>query len=415
MVALVTGGGLGLNLGSGSVLGGAGVGGSAAFGRQSDRVYVNAANGNLVVQTRDELLAGRGPDAQGLRTYNSLGAFTDDNGDNWQPGLIRKVWLNSGTVNTLGSVVYRRDEDGSEAAFFWDTSANTYFGYQGGGARDALSYDAGSGHWTFVDGASRVTEVYASNGRLLSTTDANGQSLSFAYNGAGLLASVTTAAGEATFYDYNASNQLTQLRTLSKSSEAAGLDRTLTRVRYGYDASNRLSTVTVDLSPEDNSITDGRVFTSTYTYDGASKRIASITQSDGAKLSFTYDASQRIQTVTDALGGVTTFGYDSANRATTVTDALGQASTYRYDANGQLLSVSAPAVNGVVSTVSYTYDASGNVTRVTDAEGRAVVMDYDGAGNVVRQTDAAGSGAAPVKAGSSARTEASVALSVTAL
>ena len=70
MVAVVTGGGLGLNLGSGSVLGGAGVGGAAAFGRQSDRVYVNAASGNLVVQTRDELLMGRGLDAAGNLSLN---------------------------------------------------------------------------------------------------------------------------------------------------------------------------------------------------------------------------------------------------------------------------------------------------------------------------------------------------------
>jgi YD repeat-containing protein len=388
MVAVVTGGGLGLNLGSGSVLGGAGVGGAASFGRQSDRVYVNAASGNLVVQGRDELLVGRGPDAAGLRTYNSLGAFTDDNGDNWQPGLVRKVWLNSGTVNTPGSVVYRRDEDGSEAAFFWDSGLNKYVGYQGGGSADSLSYDGTN--WTFVDGTSRTVEVYAgSTGRLLSQTDASGNTLSFSYNGAGLLASVTTPSGEVTYYDYSGT-QLTQLRTVSKSSEGAGLDRTLTRVRYGYDTSNRLQSVTVDLSPEDNSIVDGRVFTTTYTYDGTSKRIASITQSDGAKLSFAYYGDGRIQNATDALGGVTTFAYDSANRATTVTDPLGQASVYRYDVNGQLLSVSAPAVGGVVGTINYQYDSIGNVTRITDAEGRAVVMDYDGPGNVIRQTDAAG-------------------------
>jgi YD repeat-containing protein len=389
MVAVVTGGSLGLNLGSGTVLGGAGVGGSASFGRQSDSVYVNAASGNLVIQTRDELLTGRGLDVAGLRTYNSLGTYVDDNGDNWQAGLVRKVWLGGGTVNAAGSYAYRRDEDGSEATFSWNAGLGRYVSTDGGGAADSLSYDGTN--WTFVDGTSRTVEVYAgSTGRLLSSTDADGNSLSFAYNGAGLLASVTTPAGEITYYDYNGSNQLTQLRTVSKSSDSAGLDRTLTRVRYSYDASNRLATVTVDLSPEDNSVSDGRVFTTAYTYDGASKRVASITQSDGAKLSFTYDGSGRVQTVTDALGGVTTFGYDTGNRATTVTDALNQVTTYRYDANSQLLSVSAPAVGGVVSTISYQYDGTGNVTRITDAEGRAVVMDYDGAGNVVRQTDAAG-------------------------
>jgi len=135
MVAVVTGSGLGLNASSALVLGNAGLGGTASFGRQSDRVYVNASNGNLVIQQRDEFLAGRGPDALGLRTYNSLGAFTDDNGDNWQPGLARQVWLASGSVNTPGSVVRRRDEDGNEAAFSWNSSLSRYIGSEGAGAR----------------------------------------------------------------------------------------------------------------------------------------------------------------------------------------------------------------------------------------------------------------------------------------
>ena len=33
-----------------------------------------------------------------------------------------------------------------------------------------------------------------------------------------------------------------------------------TRVRYEYDASNRLSKITIDLSPGDNSIVDGKIF-----------------------------------------------------------------------------------------------------------------------------------------------------------
>ncbi|MCE4538229.1 hypothetical protein LXT12_13305 [Pelomonas sp. P7] len=177
MVAVVTGGGLGLNLGSASVLGGAGIAGAASFGRQSDRIYVNAASGNLVVQVRDELLVGRGGDAAGLRTYNSLGSFIDDNGDNWLPGLVRKVWLSSGTANAAGSVAMRRDEDGSEAVFNWDGASGRYVSTNGAGAYDSLSFDAGSGNWTFVDGTSRTVEVYAnSTGRLLSATDADGNS-----------------------------------------------------------------------------------------------------------------------------------------------------------------------------------------------------------------------------------------------
>ena len=50
----------------------------------------------------------------------------------------------------------------------------------------------------------------------------------------------------------------------------------MTRTRYGYDGYNRLTTVTVDLTPEDHSVADGNSYVTTYTYHGSSKLVASI-------------------------------------------------------------------------------------------------------------------------------------------
>ena len=89
MVAVVAGNSLGLELTSLAVLGRQqGAWGTAAQGRSGEQVYVNAATGNLVVQRRDAVLAGIGPDAGALRTYNSLGQLNDDNADNWLPGVV---------------------------------------------------------------------------------------------------------------------------------------------------------------------------------------------------------------------------------------------------------------------------------------------------------------------------------------
>ena len=60
MVALVAGNSLGLNLTSLATLGARGVAGNAALGRGTDRVIVNVANGNLVIQNQDDALAGPG-------------------------------------------------------------------------------------------------------------------------------------------------------------------------------------------------------------------------------------------------------------------------------------------------------------------------------------------------------------------
>src|SRR5437016_3592823 len=102
MVAVVTGNGLGLTNGSLKVLGSGGAVGSPTQGQSGEQVYLNAANGNLVIQDRDEVLAGVGPDVALVRTYNSQGLWDGDNGDNWRLGVYRQVYNLTGTVNTAG-------------------------------------------------------------------------------------------------------------------------------------------------------------------------------------------------------------------------------------------------------------------------------------------------------------------------
>lgn len=62
MVAVVAGNGFGILRSSAAVVGGAGQLGTAQMGRGNDRVYANAANGNLTVDRTDEVLTGVGAD-----------------------------------------------------------------------------------------------------------------------------------------------------------------------------------------------------------------------------------------------------------------------------------------------------------------------------------------------------------------
>ena len=61
------------------------------LGQGSNRAVVNAANGNLVLQSQDAQLAGRGTDLFALRTYNSLGTPTDGDEDGWRWGYEQTV------------------------------------------------------------------------------------------------------------------------------------------------------------------------------------------------------------------------------------------------------------------------------------------------------------------------------------
>ncbi|HEY0825393.1 MAG TPA: hypothetical protein VGD76_16515, partial [Ramlibacter sp.] len=263
----------GLNLSSGELLGAAGLHGNPLEGRNGQGVYVNLGNGLLVVQNRDDLLVARGQDAAALRTYNSSGVVNDDNGDNWGSGVVSlRV---SGVVNAAGSTVQRVDGDGSAATYTWDAARSLYVTTEGAGAHDTIAYVTADAQFEWRDGSSGTTQRFEGGGlyRLLSSRDTSGNALAYAYGAGGFLASVSTASGETTFYDYSGSN-LTQVRTV-----AGGV--TTTTVRYGYDTSSRLVTVSVDLTPGDHSVADGKAYVTSYAYEGTSKRIASITQSQG--------------------------------------------------------------------------------------------------------------------------------------
>lgn len=253
MVAIVAGQSLGLGQTSARTLGSGGVLGNPAAGYLGSSFFVNAASGNVVIQNQDEILTGVGQDMVLSRTYNSLGLLDDDNGDNWRESSQRTVAGLTGTVNTAGSTITRTDWDGSRQVFTWDAAKSAYVYKDPAGSFDKLTYSAGSNQWTWTDGDSRVTELYdnVNGGRIVSSLDADGKGQAFTYTGS-QLTRITDSNGEYVSLTWSGTN-LTQLSTYKS-------DNTLlvSRVRYGYDGSNRLTTVTVDLSPSDNTIADGK-------------------------------------------------------------------------------------------------------------------------------------------------------------
>src|SRR6185312_3440834 len=138
--------------------------------------------------------------------------------------------------------------------------------------------------------------------------DTSGNTLIYNYTGS-LLTSVADQSGETTFLDYSG-NLLQDIRDVHSDGTAS------TRVRYDYDSGGRLWHVTVDLSPDDNSIADGKVYQTTYTYDGTSTRVTGVSQTDGSQLTIQYvqvGAVYKVASVTDALGRQTTFNYQAGS------------------------------------------------------------------------------------------------------
>jgi hypothetical protein len=230
MVAIVGGNSLGLNLSSLANLGPLQTGGLATQGRQSDKTFVNAATGNLIIQAADTRLVGVGLDTTALRTYNSQGAFDFDNNDRWQGAIYKSIV--AGPIGTL----LRTDSDGSSSTY--SLSGGVYISTIGlDSASDTISLVGGQYKWT--DGASGRTETYQSSGSglILSSSDARGNTLTYTYNG-DLLTKVTNADGESVNYTYNSTN-----RTLLSISTTLSNNQTISQVSYDYDTQLRLKSV----------------------------------------------------------------------------------------------------------------------------------------------------------------------------
>ncbi|ROH83782.1 RHS repeat protein, partial [Pseudomethylobacillus aquaticus] len=364
-----------------------------------DAAYVNAQTGNLVVQRQDEILMGRGPDVGVVRTYNSQGGFDFDNDDQWQLSLYRQLSGLMGTVNTAGSTITRTGADGVQLVYTYDSTVGSstfgrYVNRDGSGSVDTLTYTSSNNRWAWVDGDSRITETYFSSGtgvwRIASTVNLDGNDLVYTYDVNGLMTEIRSDASEKTQLIYNTDKQLMQVNVV----DTAG--NTITRVRYSYDALNRLTAVSTDLTPADGSIADRQAYITQYTYDGTSKRIASIAHGDGTIVSFSYDASGRVLRVTDGAGKVTEFAYAVATTATTssstVKDALGQITTLTYNTGGngihQLARLQGPAGSG--QDLQYLYNANGDVTQSSDGRGGWVKYTYDAEGNQLSQQDSLG-------------------------
>ncbi|MEH3037434.1 MAG: hypothetical protein PGN23_13255 [Sphingomonas adhaesiva] len=388
MVGIFTGADFGLGRGSASTLGAPGLLGDASQGGARDQISVNAATGNLLIQKQDEFLVGRGPDASVSRSYNSLTTLQDDNNDRWRQSTDRRVTNLTGTVNAAGSTVARVSGDGSYLTYVWDAGRSAYLNQDGGGAYDTITRNGNE--WVWTDGDTRTVERYADDaaGRIKSVTDHVGTTMAFAYDAGGRLYTVTTSDGSWIRYDWVGSTQNVAQIVNGFTDFSNNVARTITRTRYGYDAANRLTTVTVDLSPQNNSISDGKTYVTTYGYD-AGGRVSSIAQSDGSAMSVAYDASGRVvtlvQTASSSITRTTSLAYNSGY--TLVTDATGQVTRLDYNGTGDLTKITAPpAAGGVAAQVwQFAYNAAGDVTSTTDPLGQATTY-ADFTANGVAQT-----------------------------
>jgi RHS repeat-associated protein len=289
--------------------------------------------------------------------------------------------------DVLGRVSSKTDQAGKTTQYGYDSLGRLT------SVTDALNqvtrygYDELGNQISQTDALNRVTRYeYDKLGRRIKRTLPLGQVESYGYNAAGNLTSRTDFRGKTTTYGYDLLNRL-----LSKTPDASLSEPA---VSFTYSATGRRLTMS-DASGTTNYSYDVRdrllskqapQGTLTYTYDnGGNLLTLSSNRADGVNTNYGYDALNRLSTVTDnapttgtrPATGVTSYSYDAAGNLSGYLYPNQVQTAYTYNALNRLTSMSVTKDAATLASYAYMLGAAGNRQSVTEQSGRSVSYSYD--------------------------------------
>ena len=315
MTQIFTGLGLGSQGSSLSRLNGYGPKGSANIGLGGESVYVNAANGNVVIKQSDGFLAQDNVSLDLFQSYNSASS-----GQAWRFSLESQLTV-EGAVNTTASSVVRTDEEGHQRRFSYDNSLHAYIADDGFVAQ--LTFDGA--RWTYVEGSNPTRIHYNQVGQLTGLSDADGHAWQVEYEDGHLTRIRDLSQKQSVIWSFQA-GFLTDVRFESDG-------QLIHHLHYDYDALGRLQRVSRDLG-------NNAIYWVAYDYVDDSSYISDIRQTDGSHYHLDYDLDGRITRLTDAEGRYTAYDYDAGQ--TLVTNAMGERWLYVYDVDARLIGIEGP-------------------------------------------------------------------------
>jgi RHS repeat-associated protein len=245
------------------------------------------------------------------------GALTNFNGGN-------SVSDSRTTVDDFGRVIFNQRLQGPGATNY-DT-AETDYNDLGQPIRSTMPYSAAASPSSSNTTAPAISTAYDALGRVTTTQDANGGTVSYTYTKNDVLQEVSGAQTFQKQFEYDGLGRLTSVCEMSTTLIAVGacgqaVSQTGYLTKYAYDALGRLLGVTQNAQP------------------GGTPQIRS----------FVYDWLGRITSETNPESGTTTYFYDSFNSGNcnatgagdllAKLDATGNESCYVTDALHRLLSI----------------------------------------------------------------------------
>ncbi len=233
-----------------------------------------------------------------------------------------------------------------------------------------------------VDGMPLVTYGYDRRGNLATVQEADSERYwSFSYDPVGRLLESTDPNGNTHRLKRDPLGRIISL------TDPLGATR-----RFEYDPNGNVVSVTDEL---------GSVWS--YTFDARNRPVEQRNPL-GEVRRYAYDECGNLLSLTDEIGETTVYEYDECNRPTGVIDALGGTVRLAYSERGELVRYTNPAGNSwgytydrlgrIVSEVgplggrrSVAYGPGGRPIEITDARGSTVTCEYDDSGKLIRRLD----------------------------
>jgi YD repeat-containing protein len=369
---------------------------SEATAGHEEQLYVNIANGDLIVQHRDAYLPSQGEDYYLTRTYNTRGNWSTTTGG-W--ALSTSVSLKNISANALTLV----NADSSQFNFVYDLATAKYRSVDGAGAYEEIAYNATIKSYELVRSDQTVL-TFDINGTLTQSRDTNGNTITYVY-ASSKLQSVKDDLGHVITYVYTGAD-ITSIKdetgvvlasyTYANGRLITATDRAGHKTTYGYNTNGTIASVTLPANAGD------AVRTLTFRYDpdktdntGKTLLLSSMTDAEGNRTDFNYTFF--IDNFSKYNGGQTTvlnsLGINRKESNTADNVLWRQTNGYyaTWDAVRYTTDVAYKAQADAIAarhTVTYLYDKNGEITKVTDQLGYQTSYQYDLKENLTGIVDA---------------------------
>jgi len=313
-----------------------------------------------------------GYDANGNQTTvtDPLGRVTTTTYDalNRQTQVTYPDGSNSKTAyDALGRKTQSTDPMGKVTTYGYDSLGRLSSVTDPTGKITAYTYDALGNELTQVDANGHTTSYgYDQDNRRTSRTLPGGQTEHYTYDNAGNVLTHTNFNGQVITYTYDPQTS----RLTGKSG--AGMDDS-----YGYDLDGERTSMSDNGGSTSYTYDDrGRMTqksgpqgTLNYGYDSHGNLLTLESEtSNGANLSYTYDADNRLSTQTDGrIGGTTTYHYDADGNLQSLAYPNNVTTTYHYDTLDRLTGTAAVKGSSPLATYAYTLRADGLRTSLAES------------------------------------------------